>query len=97
MFHVRVSRDLGSGPFREAELALEVLRKLVAVDDLEGTSVHRDLIANVKILNSVVSVVQWRRLLHAMTSNEGAWKEKYAVMLKLTNKKIRSACTIVDR
>ena len=84
MFHVRVSRDLGSGPFREAELALEVLRELIAVDDLEGPSVHRDLVADVKVLDRVVSVVQWRRLLHAMASNEGAWKEGRAVMLRIT-------------
>ena len=85
MFHVRVSGDLGSGPLGEAELTLEVLREFVAVDDLEGTSIHRDLVTNVEVLDRVVSVVQWRRLLHAMTANEGAWKTKSAVVLKHTN------------
>ena len=80
MFHVRVAGDLGSGPLREAELTLEVLREFVAVDDLEGTSIHRDFVANVKVLDRVVLVVQWRRLQDAMTSNEGAWRTKRAVM-----------------
>ena len=84
VLHVRVSGDLGSGPLGEAELALEVLREFVAVDDLEGPSIHRDLIADVKVLDRIVSVVQWCRLLYAMTSNEGAWKEGRAVMLILT-------------
>ena len=70
MFEVRVSRDLETGTLWEAELALEVLRELVTVNDLEDAAIHRDLVAHVEVLHCVVQVVQRRWLQHAVTSDQ---------------------------
>ena len=68
---VRINWNITFSALVDTHLSEEIGGKFVTTGQFEGTAVHLELVANIKIVNSVELVVIWCWKGNTMTSDQG--------------------------